>query len=150
MTQKPYRYAGCGLDWVYLLDGYDVHETPYGCGVSVRDADGLHEAIAQEIVTSHHPIRGQEMRFLRSILDVSQDGMGKMIGLSRVQVSRCENKPDEAVSGSVDRALRMLFGLREQKPDLIERILEVLTEIDAQEHEPATFTGTHFGWAKAA
>jgi hypothetical protein len=35
-----YHYTESGLDNVWLANGYTVIETPYGKGVSVRDADG--------------------------------------------------------------------------------------------------------------
>ena len=44
-TRKPYRYTACGLDDVYLVNGYEIHRTPEGEGVSVNDVDGLHLAI---------------------------------------------------------------------------------------------------------
>ncbi len=147
---KQYHYTMSGLDWVYLEGGYTIHETPYGTGVAIQDAEGLHEAISMEIVTQPHPIRGQELRFLRSFLDVSQDGMGKIVGLSRVQIARLEGERNKAITSSADRALRLFFGLRAMKKDLADRIIEVLTEIDRQEHEPASFKETDFGWAKAA
>ena len=27
---EEYHHTGCGLDYVYLLNGYTVHETAYG------------------------------------------------------------------------------------------------------------------------
>ena len=38
-----YHYTGCGLDYVYLLKGYALHETDHGPGVSIEDARRLHE-----------------------------------------------------------------------------------------------------------
>ena len=68
MTDR-YHYTQCGLDYVYLENGFRLEETPYGAGVSIEDADELHEAIALSIITSPHAIRGQELRFLRAMLE---------------------------------------------------------------------------------
>ena len=42
-----YHYTGCGLDNIYLANGFERKVTPYGEGVSIADADGLHEAIGR-------------------------------------------------------------------------------------------------------
>ncbi|MBY0430115.1 MAG: hypothetical protein K2Q10_02875 [Rhodospirillales bacterium] len=145
-----FSYSGCGLDWVYLASGYTVHSTPYGQGVSVADAEGLHALLLREIITSPHPIRGQELRFIRSMLDLSQEGMGKIIGVRRLRVTQMESARDKAITPSADRAIRMFFALREFKKDLADRVIELLNEIDNQSHELMFFAPTNNGWARAA
>jgi transcriptional regulator with XRE-family HTH domain len=148
-SNQLFQYKGSGLDWVYLLNGYDLVETPYGTGYAIHNAGGLHEAIAREIVTRPAPIRGQELRFLRSVLDLSQAGMGKIVGLSRVQIARLEGKRQTRITPSADRALRLFFGLRDQKRESAERIIEVLSEIDSSESEAASFRESEQMWFKA-
>jgi DNA-binding transcriptional regulator YiaG len=65
-------------DWVFLANGCTIHETPYGRGIAIQDADGLHALVLREIITSPHPLRGQELRFIRSMLDLSQAGNGSV------------------------------------------------------------------------
>ncbi|KAF0109474.1 MAG: hypothetical protein FD149_2832, partial [Rhodospirillaceae bacterium] len=69
---ERYHYRLSGLDYVYLVNGFAWHETEYGPGIAIDDLDHLHEAIARHVVTSPSRLRGQEVRFLRSILNVSQ------------------------------------------------------------------------------
>jgi hypothetical protein len=71
---ERYRYTGCGLDYVYLLDGYTVLETEHGRDVPIKDARQLHDRIALDIIGGPHPLRGQEVRFLRGMLKLSQEG----------------------------------------------------------------------------
>jgi len=33
-----FHYTDCGLDYVYLANGYTVHETAHAKGVSIKDA----------------------------------------------------------------------------------------------------------------
>ena len=42
---EPCHYKMCGLDNIYLRNGYNLEQTDYGEAVSVRDADELHSAI---------------------------------------------------------------------------------------------------------
>ena len=60
---EGFHYTACGLDYVYLQNGYKVHDTKHGKGVSVKDAQGLHHAIARAIICSPYHLRGQEVRF---------------------------------------------------------------------------------------
>jgi putative transcriptional regulator len=148
--RSPFPYGGGGLDWVFLEDGYSIHETPYGRGVAIQDADSLHNLVLREIITSPHPIRGQELRFIRSMLDLSQEGMGKIIGVQRLQVTRMEANRKKLITPSADRAIRMFFALQQDDRDLADRILELLNEFDGQEHEKTTFTPSDHGWTRAA
>ena len=40
-----HHYTGSGLDYVYLANGYEIHETPFGKAVSIHNADELHRVL---------------------------------------------------------------------------------------------------------
>ena len=146
-----YHYVNCGLDYVYLRNGYREVETPHGRGVAIADARGLHEAIALAIVTSPRPIRGQEVRFLRAQLKLSQEGLAHIIGVRRGAVARWEGRPGEAIPGPADTSLRAFYALKARKDELADRVLRLLEEIDARRHgieaaRDATFRETDSGW----
>lgn len=42
---KMYRYAESGLPNVWLANGYSMHDSAHGRGVSIEDIEGLHRAI---------------------------------------------------------------------------------------------------------
>ncbi len=143
---ERYHYTACGLDYVYLLNGFKVHETPYGQGVSIQDADGLHEAIALAVISSPHALRGQDVRFLRSLLDISQAGLGDILGTSRATVARWEGAGDEVIPGAADPALRMFYALKVVGHEVAVRIIGLLAEIDEREHKQTLFEETEQGW----
>ena len=103
---EPYHYTECGLDYVYLANGFKVHETPYGEGISIESADELHQAIAQAIILAPHALRGQEIRFLRSLLEISQAALGDLCGVSRATVARWEGAPEKPIDPAADRFFR--------------------------------------------
>ncbi len=142
----PHHYTECGLDYIYLLNGFKVHETPYGEGISIQNADGLHKAIALAVIISPNALRGQEVRFLRSLLDVSQAGLGDILGASRATVARWEGGADQAIPAGSDRALRMFYALKVTGHEVAERIVDLLTEIDELEHTQTLFEETDTGW----
>ena len=58
-----YDYTESGLDNVYLKNGYKIHKTVYGEGVSIENTDGLHKVIAKWLVEMPKPLIGAEVRF---------------------------------------------------------------------------------------
>ena len=45
-----YHYSECGLDNIYLYNGFEFVETPRGRAVNIRDIEGLHRAIGLILV----------------------------------------------------------------------------------------------------
>ena len=147
---NPYHYTECGLNYIYLENGFRIHETPYGEGVSIDAADQLHEAIALTVISSPRALRGQEVRFLRSLLQVSQSGLGEILGVSRPTIARWESAPDDKISSATaDRMLRVIYALKAAGHEVALKILDLLTEIDELEHKIALFQETNNGWREA-
>jgi len=134
---EGYHYTACGLDYVYLQNGYDVHETKHGKGISVRNAGGLHDAIARAIIEHLPRLRGQEVRFLRAQLNLSQAGLAKILQTRRGTVARWEGRPNQAITGTADTALRLFYAAKADGHATAQRIVELLTEIDEIEHKIA-------------
>lgn len=149
---EVYHYTGCGLDYVYLLDGYDVKETRHGKGVAIKDIAELHEAIALDVVSRPDPLRGQEVKFLRSMLRLSQAGIARVLRQQRGCVARWEADREKDIPGAADSALRMFYALKAGRHELAERLVDVLTELDELEHqvptnrEVASFRDGDGGW----
>jgi hypothetical protein len=47
---KPYHYTECGLDDVFLLNGYERVKTEYGTGISIPDEDAENIATVGDAV----------------------------------------------------------------------------------------------------
>lgn len=147
---KRYHYKASGLDWVYLANGYRFEDTAYGRGVAIENVDALHDAIARTIIGAPRPIRGQEVRFLRAVLDLSQSGLARLMGVKPLAVKRWEAAPDKSVSGTADRALRLLYAGKIGGDQLVRRVVELLGELDDIESTPAIFSETPDGWERRA
>lgn len=150
MSKLGYHYTACGLDNIYLSNGYELHTTDYGEGVSIRDADNLHEVIGRSIVTSAVPIRGQELRFLRAQMEFSQAAMARFLGVDKQSIKRWEKAREKNLNGTADRALRQFYALKMCGDETARRICELLDEIDEIEHRLTTFYETEGHWAEAA
>lgn len=148
--KEPYHYKECGLDDVFLLCGYEEHETPYGKGISVKNVDELHMAIGQHIAIHKKVLNGQEVRFLRKQLDYTQAELGKYLGVDAQTVARWE-KDQIPIPGPADGLLRVIY-LTEVMLGRIEvqKILKKLSEMDAPIKERQVFYPKDGKWHSAA
>jgi DNA-binding transcriptional regulator YiaG len=104
-----YHYVGCGLPYVYLKNGFELVQSPYGKGVTIHDLDGLHDALGAAIVGSPEKLTGPEVRFLRVELNLSQAGLASALGCNEQSVARWEKGRSSQVDAPSERILRMLY-----------------------------------------
>jgi DNA-binding transcriptional regulator YiaG len=152
-VEKLYHYTACGLDDVYLLDGYTIHETEEGRGVAIDHLDELHRAIAVQLVTHKKRLSPREFRFLRKQMDMTQNELAQLLGIDAQTVARYE-KGETSISGPADQLIRFryIFSIlpRDQQLRFVEE-LNALVEIDEPlSATPARFVRTEEGWREAA
>lgn len=143
------HYKECGLDDVYLMGGYTIHETPYGEGISIKNLDELHRAIGCYLVREKKLLSGKELRFLRKHMNLTQSELGKLLGLSSQQVARWEKEQSE-ISTPADRLLRGLFVQHACEELDLQKLVEMLEELDSAVSEKAIFSESAEGWIKKA
>lgn len=115
---KLYHYKDSGLDWVYLVNGFDVIEDEeYGVGVAIHNLDELNRFLAELIAESIPTIRGQEVRFLRSHLQFNQTQMARMLGVNLRTYQRWENSErNKPIPKTAEELLRiMILGVIEDE-----------------------------------
>lgn len=105
---KMYHYKECGLDNVWLVDGYHVRRTPYGEAIAIDDVPGLYGSIARSVVEKAGALSGKEVRFLRKHLDSSQRVLGAALGSDEQTISRWE-RGETKIPGAADRLLRAYY-----------------------------------------
>lgn len=151
---KPYRYTECGLDDVYLMNGYSECETPYGKGVSVEDADELHEVIARKLSLSKANLEPKEVRFLRKMMDLTQSELAKLLRCDAQTVARWEKGQTDKIPGAAEIVLRLIYLSHDNKEIDVHKIVADLAELDQSTAvESSTYEKTEDGtWqlAKAA
>ncbi len=149
--QELFQYTQCGLDDVWLANGYRVEETEYGRGVAVDHALELHQAIARSIVDNANPIRGQHARFLRVMLDLSQTDFGKLLGVDRATVIRWEKNRVKPLALMADITIRETYTAR-AGGNLIAEVIKQLQEADEKKHGVeirSVFEAKNSGWRKS-
>lgn len=106
-----YHYKDCGLDYIYLLNGYEVINDPeFGECISIHDIEGLHRQIAKNIVSKAPSIRGQEVRFFRSEFKLTQTQMATLLGTDLRTIQRWEiDKKSDPIPLTADRLVRLFY-----------------------------------------
>jgi len=147
-----FRYTQCGLDNIWLAGGFRVVETDYGRGFAVDNAQELHQVIARDIVDHPQPLRGQEARFLRSVLNLSQADMARLLGVDRTTVVRWEGARTKPLNLMADIAIRATYTAR-AGDSLIATVIRELQEAEAAKHSGGArvvFDARNSGWHRVA
>ena len=147
--KEPLHYPDCGLDDVYLLNGYDVVEGVHGTGLTVNDTDGLRSAIARSLATRKKVLSGKEVRFLRKEMDLTQSELGRLVGLDAQSVARWEKEQVCAKKRPAELLLRVIYLAKAEKRLDVEALLTELDELDAPMNEKQVFKDTNEGWRVA-
>lgn len=145
-----YKYTGCGLNYVYLKNGFTKKDTPYGKGVSIHNLHGLHKAIALDIVENRPELSPDEFRFLRKELEFTQASLGQMIGRDAQSVAKWE-KGEVEIPKMAGDFLRAIYKERANGNAKLEALINRLNSLDRGFHEQQLLLSeTENGWVAAA
>ena len=67
-----YHYTDGGLRNIWLANGYECMETPYGMAIAIRDLPGLSRAICGVLTRKDSKLTNAESRYLRQAMLLSQ------------------------------------------------------------------------------
>ncbi|KAF0165407.1 MAG: hypothetical protein FD157_1394 [Rhodocyclaceae bacterium] len=124
-----YRWDDMGLKNVWLANGYTLHDTPYGRGVSFDDVEGLTRAVCLALARKPGKLTGAEFRYIRqSGLSMSQPSLGKVLGADAQSIARWEK------SGKVpkwaNRMIRLVYEAHADGDVAIRRVVDRINDID--------------------
>lgn len=108
VRNEPVLYRACGLDEIYLLNGYDLEDHDGEQHLSVQKMEELHQAIGRHLVTHRKGLAPKEIRFLRNTMDLTQAELAARLGNNAQSVARWE-KGECEVPGASEKLLRVVF-----------------------------------------
>ncbi len=147
-TAESYHYTECGLDNIYLVGGFEIGESPTGRYVTINDIDGLHKTIGQCLIHNKKDLDGDEIRFLRHELGLSQMLLANLLDVSGQAINRWErgknniNKPAEAL-------IRVLYAEHIKDMSGVKKMLRRTVNLEDQMDEPLTLrkrSGRQWEW----
>ena len=124
-----HHYTECGLDYVFLKNGFTLHETPYGKGVSFDNVPKMNEEIAKIIILNKPTLEGQDLKFLRLVTNLSQTMLGKMVGVERDAIAKAESQYHKKLSRPMDKLVR-IFALEYIDDQKIRALIDKLGDLD--------------------
>jgi len=143
-----YHYTECGLPNVWLQNGFTIHETPYGQGVSIVDVSGLHRLIGTTLARRPR-LTATGLRFLRKELGWSQKMLAKVVGSTEQTVSLWERSA--RIPASVDRLVRILYLEHVNDNVKVKQFVEQLAELDRSSGDnDLKFEQCQHEWREAA
>src|SRR5262249_28819428 len=130
VEEQPLHYTACGLDNVYLLNGFKREIIDGEEYVTIADLDGLWKAIGLHLVTTRKALAPKEIRFLRQHMEMTQAELGARLRVSDQAVARWEKGRCE-LPGPADMMLRVLFlGSPVAQPEGNKPLREIIKLLD--------------------
>lgn len=149
IVREPYHYRASGLENVYLLNGFSIEETGYGRGVAIQNIEGLHRAIAWNLINEKRPLSPREFRFLRKQAGFTQEKLAAKLSVDVQTIARYE-KGQTSIPAVVDMVMRQLSALSllppEQRAAALTSVLEELGERQRKPDSVKYFRQTSHGW----
>ena len=142
MTQEFHHYRECGLNNVFLINGFAVKETRHGRAVSIEDTDGLHRAIGTHLAKEKRALTGTQVRFLRIELGLSQKLLGMLLGKSVQTVARWE-KGQSRIDSTAERVYTEQSGENQKVRTMLQEFAAV---DDLAGEDEFRFEETDEGW----
>jgi len=113
--KREHRYIESGLENVWI-EGLTFHVCPAGHELmSIPALAKLHRAIALALVSADRRFSGDEVRYMRKYLGLSNQDFARIMGVSEGQASRWATGAVD-IGGSAENLLRVLVR-RGVKPD---------------------------------
>lgn len=104
---EAFHYKSCGLSNVFLLNGYEIRELEGARAVAIHDLQGLHLAIAEQMIDKPAPLTGAEFRFLRAEMDFSQKALADLLGVSDQAIAKWEKGQTQSIPHGSDALIRL-------------------------------------------
>lgn len=133
MNGEYYHYKECGLNYVFLANGFNFYDTPGGKIVSIDNIESLHKVIGRFIIDNIKDLDGQEIKFIRNELLMSPARLAHNLQTSEQTLKRWESN-HTPINGSAETILRMLYldyiGENPKIRQIIKRMADIENEID--------------------
>jgi DNA-binding transcriptional regulator YiaG len=150
---EPLHYTACGLDDVYLVNGFTRETIDGEQYTTIEDMDNLWKAICLHLVTKRKALAPKEIRYLRGQMDMTQAELASLVRVSDQTIARWEKGHGDAIPGPADLMLRVLYlaSPRAQPEggrvlDKLMDLIEKLVHSDEQPSKPAVFIHGRRHW----
>jgi len=125
---EPYHFKAAGLPNIYLLNGVTFEDDPdHGPLITVVNMRCLLRAIGLHIIEKPMPMTGDEFRFLRKQMKLTQNELAKRMRVTDQTIANYEKESTKAL-GPADPHMRFLYALHILPPESQAGFLKGLAE----------------------
>jgi DNA-binding transcriptional regulator YiaG len=138
VSAKPFHYAACGLDYVYLLNGVVRENDPdYGEIITIEAQDALHRSIGLHIIEKPQ-MTSKEFKFLRKLMRYTQEELAWELQVDVQTIANYEKKG--RIPGASQKLMRWQFAFFLVPPDTKAKVVAALMKSEKnRENEGAIF-----------
>ena len=137
---EPLHYTACGLDDVYLVNGFSRETIDGEQFTTIEDMDSLWKAISRHLVTKRKVLAPKEIRFLRNQMDMTQADLAARLRVSDQTIARWEKGKGDSIPGPADIMLRVLYlASPRAQPEggkALDKLMELIERLVASDEPP--------------
>ncbi len=148
-TREDYHYTECGLDNVYLVNGFDFVESPSGHQVIIKDIDGLHHASGRILLHHKKDLDGDEIRFLRHEMRMSQAVLARLLDVSEQAINRWERRKSKTPKPA-EALIRFLYAEHIDDTHGVGSMLRNIANLEENVDDKLLLREANDGWSLAA
>ena len=137
-----YHYADGGLRNIWLANGYEREETPYGKALTIQDLPGLTRAICKALIRKNSKLTGAEFRYLRQAMLMSQASLGRTLGRTDQAIAGWEK--NSKVPKFADQMLRVVYAAHADGNEQVKNIIHAMNDVERTIN--FVMTETKMGW----
>jgi DNA-binding transcriptional regulator YiaG len=122
------HYEDSGLSNVWLTNGFEKVDTPYGQAIVIHDVPGLTRAICTALIRNQTRLSGPQFRYIRQAMLLSQASLGNSLGRTDQAVAGWEKTGK--IPKYADIMLRVLYAAHADGNEKVRNIVHALNEVD--------------------
>ena len=147
MTEKLFHYTDGGLKNVWLANGFEIRESPYGKTVTFHNVDGLTQAICDALAHKPTPLASAEFRYLRLALGLSQVSLAKLMGNTENTIANWERSRKLPAMG--DKLIRVHYQAHRDGDQSVKDVVASLNFSDRLKNEKLILEARRGRWRPA-
>ena len=147
MKTKLFHYTDGGLKSVWLANGFEIQDSPYGKTVAFQNVDGLTDAICDALTSKSSGLSSAEFRYLRLALGLSQSSLAKLMGNTENTIANWERTQKLPAMG--DKLIRVLYQAHRNGERTVKNVVASLNFSDRLRNQKLVLEARRGRWRAA-
>ncbi|MSQ72808.1 MAG: helix-turn-helix domain-containing protein [Betaproteobacteria bacterium] len=142
-----FHYTDGGLKSVWLANGFEFRDSPYGKTVAFHNVDGLTVAICDALANKPSGLTSAEFRYLRLALGLSQASLARVMGNTENTIANWERGRKLPAMG--DKLVRVLYQAHRNGKRAVKNVVASLNFSDRLKNQKLVLEARRGRWRAA-